>query len=158
MSDLSRFLKKNKKLKENVQYAVTKSLTDEKGQPLLWEIRPLTSKETNRLTDECTFQEQVPGKPNVFRNKINSTKLLQKMMVASVVFPNLNDKDLQDSYGVMTPEELITEMVDDPGEYNNFGKYLNELNFKSSTGSSLTIDSEGNGTFKDYIKSFVIKK
>lgn len=128
MSDLSRFLKKNKKLKGNVQYAVTKSLTDEKGQPLLWEIRPLTSKETNRLTDECTFQEQVPGKPNVFRNKINSTKLLQKMMVASVVFPNLNDKDLQDSYGVMTPEELITEMVDDPGEYNNFGKYLNELN------------------------------
>lgn len=128
MSDLSRFLKKNKKLKENVQYAVTKSLTDEKGQPLLWEIRPLTSKETNRLTDECTFQEQVPGKPNVFRNKINSTKLLQKMMVASVVFPNLNDKDLQDSYGVMTPEELITEMVDDPGEYNNFGKYLNKLN------------------------------
>lgn len=128
MSDLSRFLKKNKKLKENVQYAVTKSLTDEKGQPLLWEIRPLTSKETNRLTDECTFQEQVLGKPNVFRNKINSTKLLQKMMVASVVFPNLNDKDLQDSYGVMTPEELITEMVDDPGEYNNFGKYLNELN------------------------------
>jgi hypothetical protein len=128
MSDLSRFLKKNKKLKENVQYAVTKSLTDEKGQPLLWEIRPLTSKETNKLTDECTFQEQVPGKPNVFRNKINSTKLLQKMMVASVVFPNLNDKDLQDSYGVMTPEELITEMVDDPGEYNNFGKYLNELN------------------------------
>ena len=70
----------------------------------------------------------MPGKPNVFRNKINSTKLLQKMMVASVVFPNLNDKDLQDSYGVMTPEELITEMVDDPGEYNNFGKYLNELN------------------------------
>ena len=128
MSDLSRFLKKNKKLKENVQYAVTKSLTDEKGQPLLWEIRPLTSKETNRLTDECTFQEQVPGKPNVFRNKINSTKLLQKMMVASVVFPNLNDKDLQDSYRVMTPEELITEMVDNPGEYNNFGKYLNELN------------------------------
>ena len=111
-----------------MQYAVTKSLTDEKGQPLLWEIRPLTSKETNKLTDECTFQEQVPGKPNVFRNKINSTKLLQKMMVASVVFPNLNDKDLQDSYGVMTPEELITEMVDDPGEYNNFGKYLNELN------------------------------
>ena len=50
MSDLSRFLKKNKKLKENVQYAVTKSLTEEKGQPLLWEIRPLTSKETNRLT------------------------------------------------------------------------------------------------------------
>lgn len=38
-----------------------------------------------------------------------------------------------------------------------FPKYLNELNLKSSTGTSLTINDEGNGTFKDYIKFFVIK-
>ena len=50
------------------------------------------------------------------------------MMVASVVYPNLNDKDLQDSYGVMTPEDLLTEMVDNPGEYNAFGKFINEYN------------------------------
>ena len=38
-----------------------------------------------------------------------------------------------------------------------FPEYLNKLNLKSSTGTPLTIDDEGNGTFKDYIKSFVIK-
>lgn len=128
MSNLNRFLKENKIKKENVQYAATKSLTDEDGKPLLWEIRPLASKETNKMTEDCTIQEQIPGKPNMFRNKIDSTKLLTKMMVASIVFPNLNDKDLQDSYGVMTPEDLITEMIDNPGEYNEFGKFINEFN------------------------------
>lgn len=128
MSNLNRFLKENKIKKENVQYAATKSLTDEDGKPLLWEIKALTSKETNKITEDCTTQEQIPGKPNMFRNKIDSTKLLTKMMVASIVFPNLNDKDLQDSYGVMTPEDLITEMIDNPGEFNEFGKFINEFN------------------------------
>lgn len=128
MSDLSKFLKTNKQKKENVKYPVTKSLCDENGEPMLWEIRPLSTKESNKITDECTYQEQVPGKPNQFRSKIKETKLLLKMMVASVVYPNLNDKDLQDSYGVMTPEDLLTEMVDNPGEYNAFGKFINEYN------------------------------
>ena len=38
-----------------------------------------------------------------------------------------------------------------------FPEYLNKLNLISSNDTLLTIDSEGNGTFKDYIKSFVIK-
>lgn len=42
------------------------------------------------------------------------------MAAACVVDPNLNDKELQDSYGVMGAEQLIQEMLDDPGEYNEF--------------------------------------
>ena len=38
-----------------------------------------------------------------------------------------------------------------------FPEYLNKLNLKSSNGIALTIDNKGNGPFKDYIKSFVIK-
>ena len=34
MSNLSRFLKDNKIKKENIKYAATKSLVDEKGNPL----------------------------------------------------------------------------------------------------------------------------
>ena len=50
------------------------------------------------------------------------------MIATSVVEPNLNNKDLQDSYGVMTPEELIKEMIDNPGEYNNFARFIQEYN------------------------------
>ena len=117
MSNLSRFMKQNKKKKENGFYAPTKSMTDENGKPLEWEFKPLTSKENDRLKDDCTFDVQVKGKINLYRQKLNTSKYLVSMIAASTVTPNLFDKGLQDSYGVKTPEDLIYEMIDDPGEY-----------------------------------------
>ena len=61
MGDLSRFLKKNKKTKDNLKIAATASFLDENGKPLLWEIRPLTTKEDNALRDDCTVDVQVTG-------------------------------------------------------------------------------------------------
>lgn len=120
MGDLSCFLKKNKKTKENLKIAATRSLTDEKGEPLVWEIRPLTTKEDSALRDECTMDVQVKGKPGMYRPKFYGNRYLAKMAAACVIYPNLNDKELQDSYGVMGAEQLIQEMIDDPGEYNEF--------------------------------------
>lgn len=117
MSNLSRFMKQNKKVKENGFYAPTKSMTDENGKPLEWEFKPLTSKENDRIKDDCTFDVQVKGKPNLYRQKLNTSKYLVSMIAACTVTPNLYDKSLQDSYGVKTPEDLLYEMVDDPGEY-----------------------------------------
>lgn len=128
MSDLTRFLKKNKVARENQQYAVTKSLTDENGKPLMWTLRPISTTENEKLRDECTREVQVTGKPNLFRPKTDTVKYVEKMLVAAVAEPNLYDKDLQDSYGVMTPEELLKEMVDNPGEYNDFAEYVQKMN------------------------------
>ena len=47
MSNLSLFLKKNKVQKENTFYAATKSLCDEKGNPLKWELKAITTKEND---------------------------------------------------------------------------------------------------------------
>ena len=123
---LKRFLKQHKKVKENTTYPATKSLTDENGNPLLWTIRALTTKENDEIREDCTIEVPVKGKPNVYRNKFNSSKYVAKMIVASVVEPNLYDKELQDSYGVMTPEELLKEMVDNPGEYQDFATFVQE--------------------------------
>lgn len=133
MSNLDRFLKANKIKKENTTYLATKSLTDEKGNPLPWTVRPLTTKDNDRLRDECTIEVQVKGKANLFRPKLDTSKYMAKMIVASVVEPNLYDKTLQDSYGVMTPEDLIKEMIDDPGEYNDFASFIQEFNGFTST-------------------------
>lgn len=133
MSNLDRFLKQNKKIRENTTYLATKSLTDEEGNPLPWTIRPLTTKDNDRLRDECTIEIPVKGKPNVFRPKLDTSKYLAKMIVASVVEPNLNNKELQDSYGVMTPEDLIKEMIDDPGEYNDFASFIQNFNSFTTT-------------------------
>ncbi len=50
------------------------------------------------------------------------------MLCACIVEPNLYDKELQDSYGVMTPEELLKEMIDDPGEYQDFASFVQDYN------------------------------
>lgn len=124
MSNFSRFMKSNKIEKTNGFYAPTKSLCDEDGKPLEWEFRHITSKENEGLRDDCTIEVPVTGKPNMFRPKVQSGKYIQKMIAASVVMPDLYDKELQDSYGVTTPEELLLAMVDDPGEYNELTSFV----------------------------------
>ncbi len=128
MSDFSRFMKQNKVQKENTTFGATKSLTDEQGNPLLWVIKPLSTKENDAIRDECTTEIPVKGKPNMYRQKMNVSKYTAKMICASVVEPNLNNAELQDSYGVKTPEDLLTEMVNDPGEYGNFAVFIQQFN------------------------------
>ena len=128
MSKLNRFFKENKTERKNTTYPATKSLTDENGKPLLWEIQPLTTKKNEVLRDSCTMEVPVKGKPNMYKEKLDTSKYTAKLIAESVVFPDLKDKELQDSYGVMTPEALIMEMVDDPGEYANFAQFITEFN------------------------------
>ena len=130
-------MKENKAVKENTTYAATKSLKDENGMPLLWTIKPLSTKDNDNIRDDCMMEVPVTGKPNMFRPKLNTSKYIAKMICACVVEPNLYDKELQDSYGVMTPEDLLREMVDDPGEYNDFATFVQNFN-----GFDTTIDDK----------------
>lgn len=107
MSELSQFLKSNKKVRENIKYAATKSLCDKDGNPLEWELKPLTSADHEEIRD--TSVQNGSFSPSLYRAKVIS---------ACVVSPNLYDSELLESYGVLTPEELIHEMVDNVQEYN----------------------------------------
>lgn len=124
MGNLSLFLKKNKKEKKNTYYAATKSLCDADGKPLEWEIRPLTTKESEDIREECSTEVPVKGKPGMYRMKVDSKLYVAKLITSCVVFPDLFNTELQDSYDVKTPEDLLREMVDDPTEYDNFAKFI----------------------------------
>lgn len=130
---LTMFLKKNKIQKENTTYAATASLPDADGKPLEWQIKPLSTKESEAIREDCTIEVPVTGKPNMFRQKVMTGKYLARLIVSSVVEPNLNSAELQDSYGVKTPEALLQEMVDDPGEYNAFAMFVQTFNNMNST-------------------------
>lgn len=127
MSKFSKFMKANKIEKKNEMHAVTKSLCDEKGEPLEWEFRHIPSKEDEKLREKYTIEVPVTGKPNVFRPKLQSAKYIKEMITASVVMPDLLDAELQDSYGVKTAEDLVMEMVDDPGEYNDLVSFVQKF-------------------------------
>lgn len=128
MSNFSRFMKQNQVIKENTTYAATKSLVDDEGKPLEWEIKPVTTRENDIIIDECTYEVPVTGKPGMYRMKMDQMKYRAKLICASVVYPDLNNAELQDSYRVMDSAELIKEMISDVGEYNKFFDFINEYN------------------------------
>ena len=127
MSKSSAFMKENKKVKENEKFAPTASLIGEDGTPIRWEFGHITSKENVALRDANTIEVQVTGKPNLFRPKLNTSKYLMDMIVKATVFPDLYDKELQDSYGVMTPNDLVYAMVDDAGEMQDFQLWMQKF-------------------------------
>lgn len=117
MSKFLRFMKPNKTTKANKFYAPTASLCDENGKPLEWEFKHITSKQNEQMRENCTVDVPITGKPNMYRPKLNTSKYLTQMVVTSTVCPDLYDAELQDSYGVKTPEDLLFALVDDAGEY-----------------------------------------
>jgi hypothetical protein len=126
MSAFTRFLKENKKERPNAKYAASTAFTDEKGNPLEWEIRPITTAENERFRDACI--KKVKDKKGITRSELDTRAYTLKLITASVVEPNLNSSELQDSYGVMGAEELIVAMLDNPGEYDKLGAFIAEFN------------------------------
>lgn len=122
MSEFTRFMKENKKVRENTKYAVSAAFTDEKGDPLEWEIKPITTAENENIREICT--KELRDSKGAKKSNLNTSLYFLKLIAASVVFPNLDDKELQDSYDVMSKEDLILAMIDNPGEYDKFGSFI----------------------------------
>nr|DAK80979.1 MAG TPA: tail assembly chaperone protein [Caudoviricetes sp.] len=124
MSNLSRFFKKNKIKKENGTYAPSKAFVDEKGNPLDFVFRPVSSKENETIREKHTKDVQINGKPNMFRPKLDTAGYLNELIAESVVEPDLYNAELQDSYGVKTPGDLLYAMIDEPGEYQDLSEWV----------------------------------
>lgn len=130
-------MKANKIEKENGKYAPTKSLCDENGKPLEWEFKHISSKENENIRESCMVDVPITGKPNVFRPKLKTSDYVLKMITSSIVLPDLYDTELQDSYSVKTPEDLLFALVDDPGEYNDLAAWV-----QSFQGFNVSLDDK----------------
>ncbi len=123
--DLKMFMAQNKKAKEPLFYPATKSLVDENGEPLKWKIVGISTKEDDRLRARNTKTKRIKGAEI---SELNSAQYLAELAVASIEMPDLNDVDLQDSYGVEDAVDLLQEMVDSPGEYAALINAVSEYN------------------------------
>ena len=134
MSGLSVFLKKNKQTRENLIIAPTKSLLDENGEAVKFTFRPVSTRENDSIRDLC-MKTVMQGKE--MKTKIDNTKYMKMLLATSCVEPNLNNKELQDSYGVLAPEDLICELIDNPGEYSELVVSIMEYNGFSKADDSV---------------------
>lgn len=85
-----------------VQVVVSERFRGEDGQALAWRLQPVTAEDMQRLW--------------AAGNADGGSGLVLRLLARAVVYPDLQDAALQDSYGVLGAEELLLRMLS-PGEY-----------------------------------------
>lgn len=127
MSNLTAFLAQNALQTESEKHVVSKRFVDENKKPIEWEIAAVTSDEDELLRKSHTKRQPVPGKKNVYQPTTDFDAYATSLAVKCTVFPNLHDKQVQDSYGVMGAEALLKKMLL-PGEYAEYLKLIQSIN------------------------------
>lgn len=111
MSNLSAFLKQAAIQPENQKVVVSKRFVDENGEPIEWEVRAITAEEDEKLRASSSRRISLPGKKNQFTESMDQAAYFNKLATVCTVYPNLNDVELQNSYGVMSAEQLLGKML-----------------------------------------------
>lgn len=123
---LSAFFAKNALRVENIKFMVSKRFIDESNNPIEWEIKTINGTEDEIIRKSCVKRVPINNRNNQYQREIDYDMYLGKLAVACTVFPNLNDKELQDSYGVMGAETLLKTMLT-PGEYTEYLTKVQEI-------------------------------
>jgi hypothetical protein len=127
MNNLSAFLSQNAIKVENIEYIASKRFLDEQGNAIAWELKNITSLEDEAIRKSCIKKVQVQGKRGQFNQEFDANAYISKLVASCVVYPNLKDIELQNSYGVMGEVELLNHMLI-PGELNNLAAKVQEIN------------------------------
>ena len=126
MSDFAVFMGVNA-TDETIKYVASKRFKGAKGKPVEWEIKPISSDLDEALRKACTKRVPIAGKRGQYNQETDTDKYMAKVCVACTVYPNLNDAELQDSYGVKSGEALLKKMLL-PGEYIEYKAKVMEVN------------------------------
>lgn len=138
---LTAFLAQNAKKIGNVEFVASGRFVDpETGKPMPWEICCITAAENAGLRKSCMRTIPVPGKKGQFTQDFDANAYLAKVSVRCTVFPNLNDAELQASYGVMGAEQLITTMLT-PAEFEDYSTKVLQVN-GFQTGDEMVTDAK----------------
>ncbi|WP_342441745.1 hypothetical protein MHB65_22130 [Lysinibacillus sp. FSL K6-0075] len=113
MTNLTAFFAHNKKQNGNIKRAVSKSFVDEQGKPIEWEFAPVSPERDAELKSDSTKRSMImQGKrKGQYNTDFDHFKYQRLLTVESIVFPNLNDKELQDSYKAMGADALLGKML-----------------------------------------------
>ena len=126
MSDFSVFMAGNALKGDTVKFVASKRFMV-KGKPVQWEIKAIESDTDEAIRKECTKRVPIAGKRGQYNNETDTDKYIGRMCVACTVYPNLNDAELQDSYGVKSADALLKKMLL-PGEYTEYKAKVMEVN------------------------------
>lgn len=101
MSKVKSFLKQNKQIQETVDVKL-----DSFAEPVV--IRVISGKEHERIEQRC--MKNRPGQRGKQETYFDRTLYTRELGIASIVTPDLNNTELQESYGATGASELFNAM------------------------------------------------
>lgn len=125
MSDFSMFFAGQSSAEITEEFVVSVRFKNAEGNPVAWKLRSITEEENQECRKAAT--RKVKGKNGVFTPEIDPNDYMAKLMVSSVIYPDLKNSELQKSYGVLGAESLLRKMLL-PGEFAALGERVQALN------------------------------
>ena len=122
--NFSAFLKENVKIESEVGYVASDRFKDENGKPIEWKIKVLTTKELDRIRDRHTKKVLVPG-TREYKERFDNEGFNSDLITETIVYPTLDEVELQNSWGANYPGELLKVMLL-PGEYSDLASAVSE--------------------------------
>lgn len=119
MSNLSAFMQPNVEQVKNHKYAASPRIRGEDGKPVEWEIRCISADEYARIRSGCVRQVPVPGKKGQYTQQLDTYSFQTKVCARCTAYPDLDNAELQNSWGVAKPEELIGKLLIG-GEFDDY--------------------------------------
>lgn len=134
MKDISVFFK-DKNIKNEIRKVkISDRFKDKDGNVVEFEIQPLNPVLYTKLKDnntKITIAKDGNGYP-----KMDTVAITKELLSKCVIYPNLNDTELQNSYGVMGALDLATELLTTV-EFNTLVEFLWKIHGESK---ELTIE------------------
>jgi len=118
MSSLKAFLNPIKV--ENKEVIVSNRFQED-GKPVPFVIKPISEKENEQLLRKYTKKDKRTG-----QEVLDRTAYSHALVAAAVVFPDLQNAELQKAYGVLGEVELLNAMLT-IGEYATLSQAVTEL-------------------------------
>lgn len=129
MSSLSAFLNPIKA--EEVEVVISERF-QEKGAPVPWKLRPVTQEENAEIVKKHTKKTKKGDQ------EFDRIGYSQELAASAVVFPDLNDAELQKAYGVIGITKLLGKML----LVGEFGKLSQEVQKISGLDEDINEDIE----------------
>jgi hypothetical protein len=111
----------------------------ENGKPVEWEIRAISEKENGSLERKCTKVDRKTGVQQLDRVAFGHA-----LAAAGVVFPDLNNAELQKAYGTLGAENVLEKMLT-VGEFAKLTEEVSKLSGLDTDDINEQIDEVKNG-------------
>lgn len=95
--------------REEIELVVSDRFKDADGKPLKWVFRLLNIEEINKIQEEAVSIEREEGK---IATKANIVQMKLDTILRTLIYPDLKNIELQESYGAKSEASLLNKMLE----------------------------------------------